>query len=86
MDREQAENYLVYAFSMFDRKKKGYINTDDLKEVFSILGETVSDDEVNSKVFGLTGNSDDQNSGGEVERQDQLQGVRRFLLQGRLTL
>lgn len=21
MDREQAENYLVYAFSMFDRKK-----------------------------------------------------------------
>jgi len=25
-DREQAENYLVYAFSMFDRKKKGYIN------------------------------------------------------------
>jgi Ca2+-binding EF-hand superfamily protein len=26
MDKEQAENYLVYAFSMFDRKKKGYIN------------------------------------------------------------
>ena len=25
-DREQAENYLVYAFGMFDRKKKGYIN------------------------------------------------------------
>eukprot|EP00349_Pseudokeronopsis_sp_Brazil_P008754 CAMPEP_0202971052 /NCGR_PEP_ID=MMETSP1396-20130829/23229_1 /ASSEMBLY_ACC=CAM_ASM_000872 /TAXON_ID= /ORGANISM="Pseudokeronopsis sp., Strain Brazil" /LENGTH=49 /DNA_ID=CAMNT_0049700027 /DNA_START=465 /DNA_END=614 /DNA_ORIENTATION=+ len=25
-DKEQAENYLIYAFSMFDRKKKGYIN------------------------------------------------------------
>ena len=45
---------------MFDRKKyelilliesfrKGYINTEDLKEVFSLLGENVSDDEVNSK-------------------------------------
>lgn len=29
--------------------RKGYINTEDLKEVFSLLGENVSDDEVNSK-------------------------------------
>ena len=50
-DRDQAENYLVYAFSMFDRKKKGYINQEDLKEVFSIIGENVSDDEVNSKTI-----------------------------------
>lgn len=25
-DTEYAENYLVFAFSMFDREKKGYIN------------------------------------------------------------
>lgn len=48
MDKDQAENYLVYAFSMFDRKKKGFINQEDLKDVFGILGENVSDDEVNS--------------------------------------
>lgn len=34
-----AENYLILAFSMFDRNKKGYISSSDLKEVFSILGE-----------------------------------------------
>ena len=28
--------------------RKGYINTEDLKEVFNLLGESVSDDEVNS--------------------------------------
>jgi len=53
-DKEQAENYLIHAFSMFDRKKyvirrffrtdlqifrKGYINSEDLKEVFKLLGE-----------------------------------------------
>ncbi len=29
--------------------RKGFINTEDLKEVFTLLGENVSDDEVNSK-------------------------------------
>ena len=29
--------------------RKGYINTEDLKEVFKLLGESVSDEEVNSK-------------------------------------
>jgi Ca2+-binding EF-hand superfamily protein len=29
--------------------RKGYINNEDLKEVFRLLGETVSDEEVNSK-------------------------------------
>jgi Ca2+-binding EF-hand superfamily protein len=29
--------------------RKGFINTEDLKEVFALLGENVSDDEVNSK-------------------------------------
>ena len=49
---------MVYAFSMFDWKKKGYINTDDLKEVFQILGENVSDDEVNTmiKIAGVKSN------------------------------
>ena len=58
VDREQAENYLVYAFSMFDRKKKGYINQEDLKEVFSILGENVSDDELQTmiKIAGVKSN------------------------------
>ena len=40
-----AENYLVLAFSMFDRQKKGYISTEDLKEVFEILGESITDEE-----------------------------------------
>ena len=29
--------------------RKGFINTEDLKDVFSLLGENVSDDEVSSK-------------------------------------
>lgn len=29
--------------------RKGFINTEDLKDVFNLLGENVSDDEVNSK-------------------------------------
>ena len=37
--------------------RKGYIDKSDLSEVFSILGETVGEDEVNSKcpseVLGL---------------------------------
>ena len=49
-DKETAEGYLIHAFSMFDRKskfyvsynpEKGYISKDDLKEVFSLLGENV---------------------------------------------
>jgi Ca2+-binding EF-hand superfamily protein len=31
--------------------RKGYINSEDLKEVFRLLGETVTDDEVNSKIL-----------------------------------
>ncbi|CAI2372698.1 unnamed protein product [Moneuplotes crassus] len=57
-DKEQSENYLVHAFSMFDRKKKGYIDKSDLSEVFSILGETVGEDEVNTmiKIAGVKSN------------------------------
>jgi Ca2+-binding EF-hand superfamily protein len=29
--------------------RKGFINQEDLKDVFTLLGENVSDDEVNSK-------------------------------------
>lgn len=31
--------------------RKGYINSEDLKEVFNLLGESISDDEVNSKIL-----------------------------------
>ena len=31
--------------------RKGYINSEDLKEVFKLLGETVTDEEVNSKFY-----------------------------------
>ena len=57
-EKEQAENYLVHSFSMFDRKKKGYIDKNDLKEVFSILGENVGEDEVNTmiKIAGVKSN------------------------------
>ena len=43
---------------MFDRKKKGYINQEDLKEVFSILGENVSEDELQTmiKIAGVKSN------------------------------
>jgi hypothetical protein len=33
--------------------RKGFINTEDLKEVFNILGESVTDDEVNSKILNI---------------------------------
>jgi len=49
-DPESAENYLVYAFSMFDREKKGYINTEDLKVVFNLLDENVTDEEVSTMI------------------------------------
>jgi Ca2+-binding EF-hand superfamily protein len=48
--------------------RKGYINNEDLKEVFKLLGETVTDDEVNSKTSILTYCSNDKDSGGKVER------------------
>lgn len=58
MDTDTAENYLVYAFSMFDREKKGYINREDLKCVFSLLNENVSDEELNTmiKIAGVKSN------------------------------
>ena len=49
-DKEQAESYLVHAFGMFDRKKKGYINGEDLREVFKLLGENVGEEEVNTMI------------------------------------
>lgn len=50
MDAESAENYLVLAFSMFDLEKKGYISSSDLREVFELLDETVSDDELSTMI------------------------------------
>jgi Ca2+-binding EF-hand superfamily protein len=45
----------LIAKSNFNNKtsiyRKGYINNEDLKEVFKLLGETVTDDEVNSKFY-----------------------------------
>jgi len=40
------------------RYRKGYINTDDLKEVFKLLGEGVSEEEVNTmiKIAGVKSN------------------------------
>ena len=38
---------------MFYVGRKGYINADDLKSVFEILGETVQEDEINSKSYLL---------------------------------
>ena len=50
------DEYLVHAFAMFDRKvstnlpkHKGYISKDDLKEVFALLGEKVTDEQLLSK-------------------------------------
>ena len=41
-----------------DKYRKGYISTDDLKEVFEILGESVTDDELNTmiKIAGVKSN------------------------------
>lgn len=38
--------------------RKGYISTEDLKEVFEILGESITDDEVNTmiKIAGIKSN------------------------------
>lgn len=38
--------------------RKGYISTDDLKEVFEILGESITDEEVNTmiKIAGIKSN------------------------------
>ena len=57
-DKDKAEQYLIQTFSMFDRKKKGYINSEDLKSIFSVLGEKVGDDEINTmiKIAGVKSN------------------------------
>lgn len=49
---------MLLAFSMFDRQKKGYITPDDLKQVFELLGEYTTDDEVNTmiKIAGVKSN------------------------------
>ena len=38
--------------------RKGYISTEDLKEVFEILGEQITDEEVNTmiKIAGIKSN------------------------------
>ena len=38
--------------------RKGYISTEDLKDVFEILGESITDDEVNTmiKIAGIKSN------------------------------
>jgi len=35
---------------MFDREKKGFINTEDLNVVFNLLGETVTEEELNTMI------------------------------------
>lgn len=40
----------MYAFSMFDRERKGYISSADLKQVFLLLNESVTDDEINTMI------------------------------------
>ena len=54
-DPVEAENYLILAFSMFDRQKKGFISTKDLKEVFELLGECITEEEVTTmiKIAGI---------------------------------
>ena len=35
---------------MFDREKKGYISSSDLKNVFEILGESITEQEANTMI------------------------------------
>jgi len=35
---------------MFDRERKGYISSQDLKQVFLLLNESVTDDEINTMI------------------------------------
>jgi len=49
-DENVAENYLVYAFSMFDRERKGYISAQDLAQVFALLNESVTEDEITTMI------------------------------------
>jgi len=60
MDAESAENYLVLAFSMFDVEKKGYISSQDLRAVFELLGETVTDEELTTMIKIATQKSNDK--------------------------
>lgn len=43
---------------MFDLEKKGYINASDLMSVFKLLGESVSDEEIQTmiKIAGTKSN------------------------------
>ena len=49
--------YPIIKLLSFYCNRKGYINNEDLKEVFRLLGETVTDDEVNSKWFKKASNN-----------------------------
>lgn len=48
-------NLFIYVFLYI---RKGYISTEDLKEVFKILGESITDEEVNLmiKIAGIKSN------------------------------
>lgn len=49
-DQDMAENYLVLAFSMFDIEKKGFIKSSDLANIFQLLDQNVSQDEIQSMI------------------------------------
>ena len=65
-------------------RRKGYISAHDLKEVFELLGETVNEEELQSKSLSPNPCSDGQNCEPEVWGPHNLQGLRRLLLQSRL--
>ncbi len=54
------------SFFLRTYNRRGYITTEDLKEVFTLLGESVTDDEVNSKIIILNHFSYDNDSWREV--------------------
>ena len=47
MKQIDTEEELVEAFKVFDRDGDGLIRFAELKHVFSILGEDISDDDIN---------------------------------------
>jgi Ca2+-binding EF-hand superfamily protein len=55
IDRSKSSRFVL---TFFDNFRKGYISKDDLKDVFEILGESITMEEVNTmiKIAGIKSN------------------------------
>ena len=56
LDKKSYEENMLATFALFDKDRKGYLDEDDLKRVFDIVGEEISGEDAR-RLVELVGNS-----------------------------